>query len=241
MAPKISVVLCHNSSWPAFHIFNPNDWSGKSKPIIELCAANFGLLIYTSKLINDIFREAEALCAPNFVNLKSKWRISKWEIPKCTYLVDVPNLHLSIHSFLSAVKTYLDVLVQLTSTEGIVSVEVHGFHKKGKTIGGKLLHILKNNATKSKQNTAMLLYDLIIDHKRIWIDNSVNSRDLLIHPEGLVKMMFILVISEKDDELNLDRILKPALNGEEFDIYAKKTLLKIEEFTNLFLRHIKNA
>lgn len=241
MAPKISVILCHNSSWPAFHIFNPNDWSGKSKPIIELCAANFGLLLYTSKLINDIFREAQALCAPSFVNLKSKWRISKWEIPRCTYLADVPNLHLAIHSFLSAVKTYLDVLVQLTNTEGIVSVEVHGFHKRGKTIGGELLNILKNNATKSKQNTAMLLYDLIIDHKRIWIDNSVNSRDLLIHPEGLVKMMFILVISEKDKELNLDRILKPALNGEEFDIYAKKTLLKIEEFTNLFLRHIKNA
>lgn len=235
------MILCHESSWPAFNIFNPNEWSGKSKPIIELCAANFGLLIYTSKLMNDIFKEAQALCAPSFENLKSQWRISKWEISGCTYLVDVPNLHLSIHSFLSAVKTFLDVLVQLASTEGIVSVEVHGFHRKGETIGGKLLHILKNNTTKSKQNTAILLHDLIIDHKKIWIDNSVNSRDLLIHPEGLVKMMFILVISEKDNELNLDGILKPSLNGEEFDIYAKKTLSRIEEFTNLFLRHIKNA
>ncbi len=86
-----------------------------------------------------------------------------------------------------------------------------------------------------------MLHDLIIDHKKISIDNSVNSRDLLIHPEGLVKMMFILVISEKDNEFDPDGILKPSLNGEEFDIYAKKTLSRIEEFTNLFLRHIKNA
>ena len=32
--------------------------------------------------------------------------------------------------------------------------EVRGFHKKGDDVGGKLLHILKNNATKAKKEAA---------------------------------------------------------------------------------------
>lgn len=239
MAPKTPLILCHDSTWPAFSIFNPNDWSVRSKPIINLCAMNYGLLVYTSRLIEDIFREAGRLCTLSFHNLRSQWATSKWDISRCTYIVDLPNLYLSIHSFLSAIKTFLDVLVQLTNTEGIVSSAVHGFHKKGNIIGGKLLQTLKNNATKTKIHSASLLYDLIIEHKKLWIDTAICNRDLLIHPDSLVKLTFILVLSEKEGNLNLKKIVKPSLDGDEFDRYAKKTLSRIKEFTGLFLSYIK--
>lgn len=185
--------------------------------------------------------QAESLCAPSFSNLKSQYKMAKWPISNCICYVDIPQLHLSIHSFLSEIKTFLDVLAQLTASEGIVSGEVHGFHKKGDDVGGKLLHILKNNATKAKKNAALLLHDLIIEHKKKWIDNAVNSRDLLIHPDNFATIMFALDISEKDGDIQLDGIIKPAMAGEAFDKYANGVLSIINEFTNQFLKHLKNA
>jgi len=238
---KIPVILLDESTTPAFSIFNPNDWDSKSKPIIHLCSVNYGLLIYTSKMINGIFEKAHALCSPSFESLTVQWKTSKWDLSKCTYFVDVPSLHLSIHSFLSSVKTFLDVIVQLISTEGIVSGDVHGFHKKGDNVGGKLLQILKNNTTKSNKDKALLLHDLIIDHKKLWIDTAVNSRDLLIHPGGFSKIMFALVLSERNGALTLDQILKPSFDDITFDEYANNMLSSIETFANLFLKGLKNA
>lgn len=241
MTRKVPIICCHESTAPAFSIFNPNDWAGRSKSIIHLCAANYGLLIYTSQMISNTFTQADSLCAPSFSNLKSQYRMAKWPISNCTCFVDMPQLHLSIHSFLSEVKTFLDVLVQLTASEGIVSGEVHGFHKKGDDVGGKLLHILKNNAIKAKKNEALLLHDLIIEHKKKWIDDVVSNRDLLIHPENFATIMFVLDISEKDGDLQLDGIIKPVMAGEEFDKYADGLLSSIGEFTNQFLKYLKNA
>jgi len=238
---KIPVILLHESTAPAFFIFNPNDWGGKSKPIINLCSVNYGLLIYTSKMINDIFEKADVLCSSSFENLRVQWKKAKWELSQCNYFVDVPHLHLSIHSFLSSVKTFLDVIVQLLSAEGLVSGEVHGFHKKGNSVGGQILQILKKNTTKINKNKALSLLDLIIKHKAIWIDNAVNNRDLLIHPEGFSKIMFALVLSEINGDLNLEKILKPSFNGIAFDKYASDMLSSIEIFSNEFLKCLKNA
>jgi len=238
---KIPIILLHESSAPAFSIFDPNDWDSKSKPIIHLCAINYGLLIYTSKMINDIFEKANVLCSFSLEIIKFQWGKAKWDLSKSNYFADVPQLHLSIHSFLSSVKTFLDVIAQLIGTEGLVSVKIHGFHKKGNSVGGQLLQILENNATKINKDKAGLLQDLIIKHKGLWIDNAVNNRDLLIHPEGFSKIMFALVLSEKNGNLNLDEILKPSFDGVSFDKYAINMLSSIEEFSTGFLKCIKNA
>lgn len=238
---KIPIILLHESSAPAFSIFNPNDWDIKSKPIIHLCAVNYGLLIYTSKMINDIFENTQVLCTSSLENIRFQWKKAKWELSKSNYFVDVPQLHLSIHSYLSSVKTFLDVISQLIGTEGLVSVEIHGFHKKGNSVGGQLLQILKNNATKINKDKAALLQDLIIKHKALWIDSAVNNRDLLIHPEGFSKIMFALVLSEKNGNLNLNEILKPSFDGIAFDEYAIKMLSYVETFSKEFLKCLKNS
>ena len=242
MTPKIPVILAHENTVPAFSIFNPNDWNGKSKPVILSCAAHYGLLIHTSKMINNVFEQASTLCSPSLNNLMTQWKTSKWDISKSSYLVDIPDLHLSIHAFLSSVKTLLDVIVQLIGTEGIVSGEVHGFHKKGDDAGGKLLLMLENNATKAMKEKAALLHNLITEHKTSWIDNAVKSRDFFIHPEkGLSQVMFGLVLSEEEGDLKLVKILKPSFGDEEFDNYAKKMLLQIEMFCKLFIKQVKDA
>ncbi len=238
---KIPVILLHESSAPAFSIFNPNDWGSKSKQIIHLCAINYGLLIYTSNMINNIFENAHVLCSSSLKNIRFQWGKAKWELFKSNYFVDVPQLHLSIHSFLSSVKTFLDVIVQLIGTEGLVSVEIHGFHKKGNSVGGHLLQILNNNAIKINKDKAVLLRDLIVRHKALWIDDAVNNRDLLIHPEGFSKIMFALVLSEKNGNLNLDEILKPSFGGIAFDKYALNTLSSVETFSREVIKCLKNS
>jgi len=236
---KTPIILLHKSSVPAFSVFNPNDWDGKSKQIIDLCAINYGLLLYTSKIINNIFENANVLCSSSLNNLRTQWEKAKWELTKCNYFVDVPQLHLSIHSFLSSVKTFLDVVVQLIGTEGLVSAKIHGFHKEGNIIGGRLLKILENNATKNNKDKAKFMHDLIVKHKELWIDDAVNNRDLLIHPEGFSKIMFVFVLSEENGNLNLDEILKPSFGNVVFDKYALDTLSYVEAFSREIIKCLK--
>jgi len=192
-------------------------------------------------MLNDIFENAHVLCSSSLKNIRFQWGKAKWELSKSNYFVDVPQLHLSIHSFLSSVKTFLDVIVQLIDTEGLVSVEIHGFHKKGNSVDGQLLQILNNNATKINKDKAVLLRDLIDRHKALWIDDAVNNRDLLIHPEGFSKIMFALVLSEKNGNLNLDEILKPSFGGIAFDKYAFNTLSFVETFSREVIKCLKNS
>ena len=242
MAAKIPVILCDKSTWPAFYFFNPNDWSGKSKLIINSCAANYGFLVYGMTKIDSIFSGANSLCQLRFNDFKAQWKASKWDISSCIYLVDIPEAHLSIHAFLSTVKTFLDIFVQLIHSEGVVHDEIYGFHKKGDNVGAKIMRILSNNAQKQKKHVAMRIHDLICDHKKVWIDDVVNARNSFIHPErGLTKVMFRLDIYEADGELTLGRILKPSINDEDFDIYARNTLSRLKEFSVKCIQYLKSA
>lgn len=241
MKSQIPVIMLDQSTAPAFSVFNPNDWGRNSKLIVQSCAANYGLLIYAVARIKNIFSQADGLCLSRFNDLKAQWKMSRWNLSSCIYLVDIPEAHLSIHSFLSTVKTFLDVFAQLISSEGIVHDKIHGFHKKGENVGGRLLHILSNNAVKSKKQVATLLHDLICHHKLIWIDHAVNNRDFFIHPEnGLSKVMFALELDEVDGELKLIKIIKPSFDNEDFDAYVGKTLSRVDEFSKKYLEYLKS-
>jgi len=242
MNSQTPVILLDHSSVPAYSLFNPNDWGVKSKQIVQSCAVNYGLLAYAVAKIDTIFSQANSLCQPKFQNLVLQWERAKWDVSSCTYLVDIPEAHLSIHAFLSTVKTFLDLLVQLFHTEGVVHAEIHGFHKKGDNVGGKLLHMLTNNATKPKKHVAVFIHDLICEHKKLWIDHVVSSRDAFIHPEsGLSKVMFALDLYEADGELVLGKILKPSFYNEEFDAYARKTVSMVDIFSKKCIEYIKTA
>lgn len=239
---KVPVILCHESSVPAYSIFNPNDWNGASKAIIHSCAAQYSLLLYESSKLKVIFQNAEALCQPRFADLESQWNTAKWEINTCSYFVEIPDAHLSIQAFLGSIKIFLDIIVQLISAQGIVSQQIHGFHKKDDDVGGKLINALRKNAKKETQKIAVKLDDLITRHKAIWIDQAVKARDIFIHPEkGFSSVMFALDLQVDERKLRLVRVIKPSINEEEFDRYAEKTTGYVAEFSEQFLQLIKNV
>ncbi len=93
---KTSVLLINPASVQAFHIFNPNDWSGLSKAIVSSCAAQHGLLNYSVNKLHELFGNTEKICLPNINNLKNQWKIL-WIMLKFKYKVMVLFINRSIY------------------------------------------------------------------------------------------------------------------------------------------------
>ena len=231
---KTPAILIDPASVQAFHIFNPNDWSGLSKAIVSSCAAQHGLLNYSVNKLNVLFGNAEKICLPKIIELKDQWKTSRWPIDLCNYFAEVPEVHLFIQVYLNSIKAFLDLIVQLISTEKIVYKKIHGFHKKGKDPGGELLHTIKNKANIKKIADSLL--ELIVRQKERWIDDAVNARDSLVHPEkGLIQVMFQLEIEAKNSEIELTGIRKPSIGTTDFNQWAGETLENLSAFSESFI------
>ena len=238
---KIPVIFPHPTSWNSFHIFNPNDWAGESKAIVLSCAAQSSLIHYTSDRIEEVLKNADTLCQPGFLELDRQWRTSKWPLKKTYYLVEIPEAHLAIQGFHISIKTFLDTITQLISTEGIVAKKIHGFHKKGPTIGGELLEILKR-PNPPKAPVASSIEKLLLEHKSTWIDQAVNVRDDLAHVKrGMTQVMFELSVKPEGEGLTLLKIRKPKVNNKNVNEYAKKVIEHIDNFSRQFLSILRNS
>ena len=233
-------MLLHGDSMPAYSIFNPNEWSGASKPIIQSCAAQYGLLNYGTSQIPLVLNNCEKLCRARFLELQRQWVKAPWDVDSCWYFVEIPEFHLYAQMFLSTIKTFLDLLVQLVTTEGVLNKKVHGFHKKGSQIGGELLHYLDTKALPEKRSVALQLKQLIEEQKGIWINQSIELRDNLVHPEkGLPQVMFSLEIKQINGRLGLVRIVPPTVDGRSFSEYTQETMQRVHDFSERFLQILK--
>ena len=233
------VILVHSASMSAYNIFNANNWTGYSSAVVRSCAAQLGLLNYSLNKLNELYDISEKLCEPKFNDLKKQWNTATWRIEGADYFVEIPEIHLFIQAFLNSIKTFLDLIVQLISTEKIVSKKIHGFHKKGKNPGGETLHFLKNKNT--NKIVAEHIFKLIEEHKRRWIDDAVNARDSLVHPEmGLVQIMFRLEITVGNSDLELKDLKRPSINNINFDKYAETTYMQLTEFAKSFITILKS-
>jgi hypothetical protein len=241
-AYKIPTIMLDNTSKSAYAIFNPNDWIDNSKPIIVSSAAQYSLLEYQATKLPSLAQYSRKICELRFNEIQDQWEKSPWDINKGDYLIEVPEYHLNIQAYLATIKIFLDLIVQLISSEGIVNATVDGFHRKGEVIGGKLLKILENNAKQEKSDAARKLIKFIIEQKNSWIDQAVNVRDLLVHPdEGMAQVMFRLEIVHKNEKLKLHRVWQPSLAGLQFDQYAQITLMQVEYFSKNILEIIQAA
>jgi hypothetical protein len=240
---KIPLIWLDSTSKPAYSIFNSNNWAGNnSKAIITSCAAQYSLLEYQATKLPSLIQYSRKICELRFKELQNQWDKLPWDVNKSDYLVEVPEFHLNIQAYLATIKIFLDLIVQLISSEGIVNTAVQGFHKKGEIIGGKLLNILENNAKQEKSDTARKLLKFIAEQKNVWVDQAVNVRGLLVHPdEGMHQVMFRLDIGYRNGKLKLQRVLQPSLAGMQFDQYAQITLMQVEYFSKNFLELLKAA
>ena len=74
------------------------------------------------------------------------------------------------------------------------------------------------------------------EHKKLWIDQVILARDLLVHPEkGMNQLMFNLELSEKDGTVYCVKAHPPVINSNPIHEYAQGTLKQITAFSSSFL------
>lgn len=233
---SIPVICVDASSVVGAGIFNPNSWSGGSKGLIQSCWTEYSVLQHCVAQLSEMCDGADKLCAKNVETLQEQWRMAKFDLQKLAFFAQQPDLHIRIEAFFSGVKTFLDLIVQMLSTERIVAATIDGFHRDQNGYGGRVLNALRNNAVKTRKDAAAKLRALISEHKSAWIDQVIFARDQLIHPEkGMHQLMFTLELSEKDGRLILMKAHPPEIDSRPMQQFAQDTLKELSSFSEGFL------
>lgn len=233
---RIPVIYADKSAFSGARIFNPNSWTGASKGIIQSCWTEYSALDHCVGQIAGMCRDAERLCQNQIKSIQEQWITRRFDLSKVLIFCQQPDLHLIIEAFFSSIKTLLDLIVQLLTSEGVVSVAVDGFHRVQKVYGGTVLNALTNNASHDRKEIATKAGALISQHKESWIDQAVFARDQLIHPKkGMHQLMFHLEFAEKDGKLACVKVTPPQIDSMLIDQYAQKILKHAKEFSSAFL------
>ncbi len=233
---RITVICLSPHSTPAYGIFNPNDWKDDSKAVVQACATECSLLFHAATRIAEICRSPGSACSTYIDSLKEQWNMRPFDLAKTVVFCEIPDLHLAIEGFFSGVKSLLDLLAQLLSTQCIVSTRIDGFHRDGDVFGGRVLKSLRNNVRAENRVVASKLERLINDHKALWIDEVINARDRLIHPDlGARQLMFEVGLRNSQGTLELEDVFPPRVGTETIAIYSHKRLANTYQFSRAFL------
>lgn len=198
--------------------------------------------LYCVEQIADICARSDQLCHMHIEALQQQWCAAPVDLEKVIVYGQVPDLHMRIESFFAGVKTLLDLLAQLLSSEKIVAGTVDGFHRAQNVYGGKVLNVLDHNALSSRRAAAAKVRDLILAHKTLWIDEAIRARDQLIHPEkGMHQLMFQFDLAPRGDTIVCEKVHPPTIGAEAVDTYARGTLTHAHSFSADFLRLLQEA
>jgi len=239
---RIPAILLHPASVPSFEVFNPNEWQGCSKGIVQSCSTEYAVLLYGCTCLSDACCKAKTLCQPHFETLNQYWQHQPWDLSKVEYYCEVPAVHLSIEGFFSSIKSLLDLVVQLLSSAHIVNAQVNGFHKQRGVIGGRVLNALEHNVCPGKKTVAEELKVLLLKNKEEWIDETTGVRNQLLHPtQGVRQVMFKMEIADHDGQLQYHSAIPPGINGEPIDTYSARMRDKIRQYLQEFLAACKQG
>lgn len=234
--PRIPVICVDPSTVIGTEIFNSNSWSADSKGLVDSCLAEFSVLHHCIGQIVAMCKEPERLCQGQIATFQQQWAIAKFDLGKVILLGEQPDLHMRIEAFFSGVKSLLDLIVQLLSTEKIVAATIHGFHRDQNVYGGSVLKTLQNNTPKNKREVASKIEALLTEHKNKWIDQVITARNLLIHPKGgMSQLMLHFDCEEKDGRLVCTRITPPIIDSMPIDQYAQHTFEQARIFASAFV------
>lgn len=233
---RVPVICIDPASVIGADIFNPNSWSAGSKGLVQSCWVELSVLHHCVSQITDMCKNSQELCHNQILDLQQQWATAKFDLDRVILLGEQPDLHLRIEAFFSGVKSLLDLLVQLLSTERIVSASIDGFHRNKQVYGGKVLNALKNNSPRNSVAKANTIAALIVEHKSNWIDQLIDSRDLLIHPKaGMRQLMFHFDCEEKLGVLVCNQINPPVVGSVPIDLYTQNTLQQAISFSSAFV------
>ncbi len=143
---------------------------------------------------------------------------------------------MQIEAFFSGAKTLLDLMVQLLSSERVVNVGINGFHCVKKIYGGNVLNALTSNVPDPKKEVSEKVRGLVCEHKTLWIDQAIEARDQLIHPEkGMHQLMFQLDFTVQAEKLVCIKVNQPIIGSEPIGQYALRVLQHTQAFSSTFL------
>jgi hypothetical protein len=238
---RIPVVCLAPSAVKGAEIFNPTFWTGTSKGIIQSCWTEYSVLDHCVTQIISIVRDADRHCRKHLQLIQDQWKKENFDINKVIIFCQQPDLHMSIEAFFSGIKTLLDLMVQLLTSEGVVQKAIDGFHRNKNVYGGKVLSVLERNASKDRKETALNIIDLILRNKETWIDQSILVRDQFVHPQkGKHQLMFHIELFKKYSRLKLEKIIPPHIDDVPINQYTQKVLRLSYEFSSEFLSCLKN-
>ena len=239
---RIPIICLAPSSVAAFNIFNPNDWTGESKAIIQSCSTELSVLHYELNSIAKMCSNPEKQCISHFENLKRSWKKPNDTLHKTVCYAQVPEIHVFIKAFFASLKSLLDLVVQLLPAEKIINAKLDGFHRKKGNYGATVLNALSNNVSDGKKQIAQTISKLISTHKDKWIDDVIRSRDLLVHPtKGIHQLMFEMVLESHENSIILKSAVPPAVGDQSIDNYAKSQVGNIEEFCIEFIKSLRDS
>ncbi|MCH9006244.1 MAG: hypothetical protein IH838_13275 [Proteobacteria bacterium] len=238
--PRIPVVCVDECAVAGAELFDPNSWPVSTKRLIQSCSTEYAVLHHCVTQLVAMCDEREEVCQKHVTTIHEQWSTQKFDLQKVTIYGQHPDLHIRIKAFFSGIKSLLDLLVQVLSTEKIVSAKLHGFHRVQANYGGTVLNALENNAPDTKKEVAANIHALISEHKKEWIDEAIIARDQLVHPEkGMHQLMFHLEFSEEDGKLVCQKINAPAIEAESIDTYTQRILELVQSFTSSFIGLVK--
>ena len=233
---RITTICVDPSAKSSFRVFNTNDWQGTSREIIQSCTTEYSALQCAVDRIEATCSKPKERCRAHFETLRRSMVKPIEIVPTLNVFGQVPEAHILIQAFFSGIKSLLDLVVQLISSEKIVSSHVKGFNRHGRIYGGRVLNRLSNNVVSGRNEVAQQLSALISEHKQTWIDEVIESRDRLIHPtRGVHQLMFHMELAVVDSEVVYKRAVPPVIGDEPIDRYAAKRLADIKEFSLAFL------
>ena len=211
--PRIPIVCLDECAVASAELFDPNSWPVATKGLIQSCWTEYAVLHHCVMQLKIACNDREAVCRRHVATIQQQWSMEKFDPQKVSIYGQYPDLHIQIEAFFSGVKSLLDLLVQILSTERIVSANLHGFHRSAQTnYGGTVLNALENNVPDSKKVDAAKIHALISKHKMKWIDQAIGARDQLVHPgKGMHQLMFSLEFSEEDGKLVCQKINAPSV------------------------------
>jgi hypothetical protein len=236
---QIPTICLDPSAVPAFGLFNPNDWNGPSRGVVLSCSSEYSVLHYGVTRIKNICQSPMAHCRDHVMTLQEHWKRQTWDLSKGAYYAQVPELHALIEAFFAGTKALLDLIIQLLTTEVVVGVELDGFHRAGSVYGRRVLNALSHNVRANRANTANSIAALILNHKATWIDDVINARDFLVHPEkGSHQLMFHLRLTIQNGDLLCQEAVPPHVGSIQIDDYVNTQIGNIDAFARDFLKQL---
>ncbi|TAK52593.1 MAG: hypothetical protein EPO27_00875 [Betaproteobacteria bacterium] len=233
----IPVICVDPSTVVGAELFNPNAWEGGSKGVIQSCWSEYAVLHYCVHQLSEMCEGGDKICANNIATIQDQWKQSKFDLNRVACLGQQPDLHIRIEAFFSGVKSLLDLIVQILSTDRVVAAAIDGFHRDGDVYGGRVLKALRNNATKEKKAVAEKIDALISEHKKKWIDRVIAARDQLVHPaKGMHQLMFYLEFTEEHGALIFVRAHPPHIESTPIHKFAGDILDQTTVFCSNLLK-----